>query len=89
MIRKEMNVIEAKCDVCEANLVFREGGYQNVNSAILKLSFGYGSVIDDMPGPSYDLCEICWRTALKALGVWQRYINEYHGGEEPKLPSEV
>jgi hypothetical protein len=85
MIKQEIKIIEAKCDACGESLSFKDGSFNYLNYATLKHSFGFGSPLDDTPGPSYDLCELCWKKAMKALGTWRKYVHEYHDGMEPKL----
>lgn len=69
MIKREITIVEAKCDGCNKNLACatKPG---NVNCGILQSSFGYGSPLDDMGDANKrHLCEECWARALAAVGL--------------------
>lgn len=73
MIRKKYQRPEyevAECDGCKRDLRQDIGdGIENVNHGLLKAHFGWPSLLDDMHGPEYHLCEECWIRVLALFGL--------------------
>jgi len=74
MINRETKVTLAECDVCKKDLVYREADVKNVNRAVLKHQFGYGSPLDNpeaMAGImiSFDLCDLHFSKVIRYLGL--------------------
>lgn len=81
MLKQSRAITEAKCDKCVKDLLSKHFDHQ-ANYALLQARFGYGSPLDD-DGPTYHLCEECWESALKFLGL---PLSSH--GMDPETPEE-